>query len=414
MVSRSIPVNDLLLAGLSISKNMRYSLILFFMLLNVRTRAQAYEKIHFDAILVDTHNDFLSKAVEEHVVFDTNLKGITQSDLGRMFAGGVKLQVFSIFCDEHYGKGSAFAYASRELDSLDAIISRNRQKMQMVYSYREIKEAVNKHKLACMAGVEGGHMMEDNLDYLDSFYKRGVRYMTLTWNNSTSWATSAMDESQQTFKVTPEGLNDYGKQVINKMNRLGMMVDVSHIGDKTFRDVMAITSKPVIASHSSVYTLCPVFRNLKDDQIKAIAKNGGVIQVNFYSAFLDSSFSGKLDAFLLLHQQEHDSLAALKKPEYQIGDYFSKKYKNEFETMRPPLSMLIDHIDYIVKLVGVDYVGLGSDFDGIDSAPKDLNGVEDFPKITEALWKRGYNKREIKKILGGNFLRVFKANDNHR
>jgi len=393
---------------------MRYSLILFFMLLNVRTRAQAYEKIHFDAILVDTHNDFLSKAVEEHVVFDTNLKGITQSDLGRMFAGGVKLQVFSIFCDEHYGKGSAFAYASRELDSLDAIISRNRQKMQMVYSYREIKEAVNKHKLACMAGVEGGHMMEDNLDYLDSFYKRGVRYMTLTWNNSTSWATSAMDESQQTFKVTPEGLNDYGKQVINKMNRLGMMVDVSHIGDKTFRDVMAITSKPVIASHSSVYTLCPVFRNLKDDQIKAIAKNGGVIQVNFYSAFLDSSFSGKLDAFLLLHQQEHDSLAALKKPEYQIGDYFSKKYKNEFETMRPPLSLLIDHIDYIVKLVGVDYVGLGSDFDGIDSAPKDLNGVEDFPKITEALWKRGYNKREIKKILGGNFLRVFKANDNHR
>ncbi len=136
-----------------------------------------------------------------------------------------------------------------------------------------------------MSGVEGGHMIEDNLDYLDSFYRRGVRYMTLSWNNSTSWSTSAMDETQHTFIVTPYGLNDFGKEVVKRMNQLGMMVDVSHIGEKTFWDVMSTTTKPVIASHSSVYALCPVFRNLKDDQIKAIAKNGGVIQVNFYSGF---------------------------------------------------------------------------------------------------------------------------------
>jgi membrane dipeptidase len=390
---------------------MRYSLIFLFLLLNASSWAQSFEKIHFSAALADTHNDFLSKAVEDQLAFDSDLKGVSQSDLDRMFTGGVKLQVFSVFCDEQYGKGSAFAYANRELDSLQAIISRNPLKMKMVYSYKEIMQTLKAHKLACMAGVEGGHMIEDNLDYLDSFYRRGVRYMTLTWNNSTSWATSAADETAHTFKVTTYGLNGFGRKVIQKMNHLGMMVDVSHIGERTFLDVMALSTRPVIASHSSVYSLCPVFRNLKDDQIIAIAKNGGVIQLNFYSAFLDSTFSGKLEAFLILHKFEHDSLAALKIPEYKIGDYFSKKYKKEFENMRPPLSMLIDHIDYIVKLVGVDFVGLGSDFDGIDSSPKELDGVEDFPKITEALVKKGYSEKDIKKILGENFLRVFKANE---
>ena len=392
---------------------MRYSLIFFLLMLTGMGHAQSDSKIHVDAILVDTHNDFLSKAVEDHVVFDSDLKGITHSDLARMRQGGIKVQVFSIFCDEHYGRGSAFKLAIRELDSLYAIASRNPKTMQIVFSYPELMRAVKEHKLACISGVEGGHMMEDNLDYLDSFYKRGVRYMTLTWNNSTSWATSASDESRQTFKATPYGLNDFGIQIIKRMNQLGIMVDVSHIGEKTFNDVMATTTRPVIASHSSVYALCPVFRNLKDEQIKAIAKNGGVIQVNFYSGFLDSTYMDKLDRFIKLHQAEHDSLAALKKPEYLIGDYFSKKYKTDFEQMRAPLSLLFDHIDYIVKLVGVDYVGLGSDFDGIDSPPKGLDGVEDYPKITAELFRRGYSKKEIKKILGGNFLRVFKANDNH-
>jgi membrane dipeptidase len=256
-------------------------------------------------------------------------------------------------------------------------------------------------------------MIEDNLDYLDSFYRRGVRYMTLSWNNSTSWSASAMDESLHAFKVTPYGLTEFGKKVVKKMNQLGMMIDVSHVGEKTFWDVMATTDKPVLASHSSVYTLCPVFRNLNDSQIKAIAKNGGVIQVNFYSGFLDSNYLNNLNAFIKLHQAEHDSLAELKKTEHQIADDFSKKYKEEFARMRPPISLLFDHIDYIVKLVGVDFVGLGSDFDGIDSAPTGLDGVEDFPKITEGLLKRGYSEKDIRKILGENFLRVFKANNNN-
>lgn len=391
---------------------MRYFLIFLCLLMAGSSHAQSAKKIHFNAILVDTHNDFLSKAVENHVVFDSDLKGITQTDLKRIREGGVKVQVWSIFCDEHYGKGSAFKFANQELDSLFAIVGRNPKTMQIVYSYKELMQAVASHKLACMSGVEGGHMIEDNMDYIDSFYKRGVRYLTLTWNNSTSWSTSAMDESQHAFKVTTYGLNDFGKQVVRKMNRLGMMVDVSHIGEKTFWDVISVTTKPVIASHSSVYTLCPVFRNLKDDQIKAIAKNGGVIQVNFYSEFLDSTYIGKKDAFIKLHKNEFDSMAMAKNSGMTTGDYFSRKYKNEYEKMRPPFSLLLDHIDYIVKMVGVDYVGLGSDFDGIDSAPAGLDGVEDFPKIADGLVKRGYSESDIRKILGGNFLRVLKANEN--
>jgi membrane dipeptidase len=390
---------------------MRYLFVFLCLLVAGLSNAQSAKKIHYGAILVDTHNDFLSKAVEAHVVFDSDLRGITQTDLNRIREGGVKVQIWSIFCDDHYGKGSAFKFANQELDSLFAIVGRNPKKIQIVFSYKEIMRAVASHKLACLSGVEGGHMIEDNLDYIDSFYKRGVRYMTLSWNNSTSWSTSAMDESDHAFIVTSYGLNDFGKQVVRKMNLLGMMVDVSHIGEKTFRDVIATTTKPVIASHSSVYALCPVFRNLKDDQIKAIAKNGGVIQVNFYSEFLDSTYGGKKDAFIKRHKNEYDSMTMAKNSGMSASVYLSKKYKNEYENMRPPFSLLLDHIDYIVKLVGVDYVGLGSDFDGIDSAPIGLDGVEDFPKITEGLVKRGYGESDIKKILGENFLRVLKANE---
>jgi membrane dipeptidase len=387
---------------------MRY-LLIFLLLLCKISFAQSSDKINYGLLLVDTHNDFLSKAVEDHVMFDTDLKGITHSDLRRMQEGGVKVQFFSIFCDDHYGKGSAFKFANQELDTLFAIVGRNTETMQIVYSYKELGKAVRNHKIACLSGVEGGHMMEDNLGYLDSFYKRGVRYMTLTWNNSTSWATSALDESNQTFKVTSYGLKDFGKSVVKKMNQIGMMIDISHVGEKTFWDVISTTTKPVIASHSSVYAICPVYRNLKDDQIRAIAKNGGVIQVNFYSVFLDSTYSKKYDSFLNFHRQEYDSLVSIRVSDQSSKKFFAEKYKDEVNKMRPPLSLLLDHIDYIVKLVGINFVGLGSDFDGIDTAPLGLDGVEDYPKITDGLLQRGYSRKEVEKILGGNLLRVFKA-----
>ena len=373
-------------------------------------RAQSFQQIHDKAIVVDTHNDVLSTVTLEGMNIESDLSGKAHSDLARFKKGGVDVQIFSIFCDDRYGRGTAFRYANREIDSLYALAGRNPDKMTIVRDPKELMQAVKAHKLAAMMGVEGGHMIEDNLDYLDSLFSRGVRYMTLTWNNSTSWATSARDESTKAFNASPYGLTDFGRRVVRRMNELGMIVDISHVGEQTFWDVIKTTTKPVIASHSSVYALCPVFRNMKDDQIKAVAKNKGVVQINFYSGFLDSNYHDRVLAFTGRHKTELDSLAARKTPEYEINAFFSKKYPQEAEALRPPLSLLIDHIDYVVKLVGVDYVGLGSDFDGIESAPRGLDGVQDFPKITEALLKRGYSAKDITKILGGNFIRVFKAN----
>ena len=189
-----------------------------------------------------------------------------------------------------------------------------------------------------------------------------------------------------------------------------MMVDVSHVGQQTFWDAISTSSKPVIASHSCAYSLCPIFRNLKDEQIKAIGKNGGVIHINFYSGFVDSSFLSKARAFNNVHRDERDSLRNLKWSNYNIEEYLLPKYPEEASSLRPPLSLLIDHIDHIVMLVGADHVGLGSDFDGISSAPRELKDVTSMPLITEALMKRGYSKTEIRKILGENFIRVFTAN----
>jgi membrane dipeptidase len=371
---------------------------------------QSYKIIHENAVVADTHNDVLSTATMNGLDIGKNLYGKTQSDLARFKKGGVDIQMFSIFCDDRYGKGSAFHYANVEIDSLYAIAKRNPDKMEMVSTPQQLQHALLHHKLAAMMGVEGGHMIEDDLDNLDSLARRGVRYMTLTWNNSTSWATSAFDESRKEFSVSPYGLSDFGKKVVRRMNELGMMVDISHVGERTFWDAIQTTTKPVIASHSSVYAICPVPRNLKDDQIKAVAKNGGVIDINFFSGFIDSTYMRKRQVFFNRHKEEFDSLNALKKPDYEVSEYMSKKYPAELNEIRPPFSMVIDHIDYIVKLVGVDYVGLGSDFDGIDSAPLGLDGVQDFPKITQALLKKGYSKKDVEKILGGNFLRVFKAN----
>jgi membrane dipeptidase len=372
--------------------------------------AQPWLREHEKAVLVDTHNDVLSGVVLRGMNIETDLTGKTHSDLARFRKGGVDVQVFSIFCDDRYGKGTAFNRALEEIDSLYAIAARNPDKMQIVTDPRGLEKAVRQHKLAAMLGVEGGHMIEDDMDNLDSLFKRGVRYMTLTWNNSTYWATSARDESSHAWTVTPYGLTDKGKKIVQHMNELGMLADLSHVGEKTFWDAINTTTKPVLVSHSSVYALCPVFRNLKDDQIKAIGRNGGVIQVNFYSGFLDSNYAKRLEAFTERHKKELDSLTALNTPGYAINEYFSHAYPGEANALRPPLSLLIDHIDYIVKLIGVDHVGLGSDFDGIESAPQELDDVTCYPVITRELVKRGYGKKDIEKILGGNFIRVLKAN----
>jgi membrane dipeptidase len=365
-------------------------------------------RIHSDAVLVDTHNDFISKSLANGFVFDQDNQGKTHSDLARMKKGGVDIQIFSIFGDEKIG----YQHANTEIDTLYALIARNPDKMMLVKDPEDLFQAVKEKKLGAMIGVEGGHMIENDLSKLEKLYERGARYMTLTWNNSTSWASSAADESAGKIPQEQKGLNEFGVEVVRKMNALGMMVDLSHVGEQTFVDALSVTSKPVIASHSSVHKIAPVPRNLKDYQITAIGQNKGVICINFYSGFLDSNFNARNKQVLENHRSEIDSLKKTGMSMFSIEDLLFEKYPKEVEGLRPPLSLLIDHIDYIVKRIGIDHVGLGSDFDGITSAPAGLDAVTDFPKITKALKKRGYSKTDIKKILGENLIRVFTENSN--
>lgn len=365
-------------------------------------------KIHDKAIVIDTHNDFPTTAIEKNVSLDQSLKGKTHSDLQRLKEGGVDIQIFSIWCDGN--KQQPYAFANQEIDSVYAWANRHPDKMMIVYNSRDLAKAVKQKKLGAMMGVEGGHMIEDDLTKLDALYKRGVRYMTLTWNNSTSWASSAMDETTKK-DLAQKGLNDMGKQIVRRMNDLGMLVDLSHVGEQTFWDAINTSRKPILVSHSCAYTLCPIFRNLKDEQIKAVGKNGGVIHLNFFSGFVDSNFMKRNNEFAQRHQAERDSMLKTVSDPYFADTYLFEKYKEEVTSLRPPLSLLMDHLDYIVKLIGVDHVGLGSDFDGINSSPKELEDVTSFPLITEELVKRGYSKKDITKILGGNFIRLLKANE---
>ena len=387
---------------------MKLHLLIIGLVITGQVVAQSYQKIHTKAIVVDTHNDILMKAADEGISFDRDLTGITHTDLLRMKKGGLDVQIFSVYCDGDVK--NAFGYANREMDSLDAIAERNPDKIVKVSGYRQLIKVVKQHKIAAMFGVEGGHMIEDDLSKLDALYNRGARYLTLTHNIAPSWATSAADETSG--KLLPhKGLTDFGKQVVTHMNELGMMIDVSHAGDQTFWDVIQLTTKPVIASHSSVYTLVHSRRNLKDDQIKAIAKNGGVIQINFNPGFIDSTFDEKEKIFLTKHKAEIDSLNKTGMHEFYAGNSLYLKYAAEVQSIRPALANVIDHIEYIIKLVGADYVGLGSDFDGITLTPLQLNDVTAYPEITKALAAKGYSKKEITKILGGNLLRVLKANE---
>jgi membrane dipeptidase len=391
---------------------MKTKLLFISLITTLQLSAQSYQKIHNNAIFVDTHNDFLTQTMEKGFVFDTDLKGITHSDLNRMKEGSVDVQFFSVWSDGD--QLNPYAFANRQLDSLDAVIRRNSSKIVKVANTKKLLKTVMQHKIAALVGLEGGHQIENDLDKMEALYNRGVRYITLTWNNSTPWATSASDETNPEGSKNSEGkkgLTVFGKKVIQKMNALGIMVDISHVGEQTFYDVIATTTKPVIASHSSVYTLCPHKRNLKDDQIKAVAKNGGVIQINFNSGFIDPSVEPREFAFIEKHKAEIDSLINTGMLSYHAEESMYKKYIAESYELRAPFDWVIQHIEYVINLVGVDYVGIGSDFDGIYQPPKQLDDVTDYSKITKTFVEKGYNEKDIDKILGGNLLRVLKANE---
>ena len=374
----------------------------------LQVSAQKYQRIHRKAVMVDTHNDLLTAVIEKKLQLDSDLKGKTHSDLNRFLQAGVDLQLFSVWCDGE--KQNPFAWANREMDTLLAVAQRNPDKLIITDNLASMDSAWKQGKMVGLFGVEGGHMIENDLTKLDQLYAKGARYMTLTWNNSTSWASSAWDETIQPEKLTQKGLTAFGKQVVQRMNQLGMLVDLSHVGVQTFWDAINTTTKPVLVSHSNCHAICPVPRNLTDEQIKAIGKNGGVIHLNFYSGFVDSSFKQKETAFLQAHARELDSLKQTGMQQEYAMSILTNKYADEVYNIRPSLDQLLNHLDHIVRLIGVDHVGMGSDFDGITSAPKELNDVTDYPLITKALLERGYSKKDIEKILGKNFLRILKAN----
>jgi len=381
-----------------------YILLLLIILNSICAFAQKSTKIHQEAIVVDTHGDILFNQIKSGIDVGKH-QSAGNFDLVRAKQGGLDVQFFSIWCDETGG----YALANREIDSLYSLIKRYPKKIQLVTTAVDLEQAVKDQKMAAMIGVEGGHMIENRLDYIDSLAKRGMAYLTLTWNNSTPWSSSAADETSGKVKPENAGLNNFGKQVVKRLNKLGVMVDLSHVGEKTFYDAIAASSKPVIVSHSCAYSLNPVARNLKDEQIKTVGKNGGVVCINFYSGFLDSTFNRKQKAFLYRHKKELQLLSS-KYGRSQAIDTLISNHQADADATRPPIGLVIKHINYMVKLIGINHVGLGADFDGAESFPLGINSVADYPKITAELIKSGYSTEDINKILGGNVIRLIKEN----
>ncbi len=382
-------------------KNILLIYIIFLISCESNTR-----KIHESAFVADTHNDVLLRSLSGRDIL-TDLPE-SHSDLPKFKKGGVDLQVFSIYVDPTEFKGQYYEQANVMIDQLEYLCSRVPDQWAIPFNYQDIIYYDQKNILSCMIGVEGGHMIENDLEKLEALYKRGMRYLGVTWNNSNEWATSAKDETKNKDSLDFIGLTEFGKDVIRRCNKLGIMIDISHAGEQTVLDILSITTKPIIASHSSVYSICPQFRNLKDEQLLAIKDNGGVIFVNFYPGFIDSTFFKKEQDLKVLHSSLIDSVDDLYGKNSTIGYYKkSELLRPYYDKIVPTLNDVIDHIDYIKDFIGINHVGIGADWDGVEALPKGIEHIGKMPIITEKLIERGYSLRDVKKILGENFKRVF-------
>ena len=374
------------------------------------TKDEGHLKFHHSSFVADLHDDTPLQIVNGLDLGKRNSVG--QIDIPRMEEGGMDLIFFVIWMDSvnYIDNNNAYKKANEIIDAVEAVEQKYPSKIRLIRTVDEALSTVDEGMIAGTFGMEGGYAIEDDLSKLEHFYSRGVRYFAPTWNHNTSWATSAKFETTDKSDY-PLGLSDFGREVIKKCNDLGIMIDVSHSGEQTVMDILEMTEDPIIASHSSSWSLTPHFRNLKDLQLKAIAAGGGVVFVNFNSGFVDSTYRDRYNALIETHKREIDSLKLELEFEGRIGDLKDEihiLFKSELDKIRPPFEALIDHFDYIAKLIGVEHVGLGSDFDGVRSMPKEMDDVTDLPKITKALLERGYSEEDLKKILGENLLRVFK------
>jgi len=366
-------------------------------------------EIHRRAIAIDMHADTAQRLVDEHVDLEKLLPD-GHFDAVRAREGGLDAQFFSIWVEpELFGGGGprAVKRADDQIAAVRALAEKHPETWGLATSAADVRRVVGDGKIAALLGLEGGYAIDERLENVERYYKLGVRYMSPAWSVSTSWAGSSGDEVGRT-----RGLNEFGKSVVREMNRLGMMVDVSHVSDKTFWDIVNTSTKPVIATHSACRAIADVPRNLTDDMIRALAKSGGVVNVIFYPEHLEPGWSEKkkqVDVQIASMVQQASNA--------EKGDAAHKKLardrvrQEEYARRLPPVTVarIVDHIEHIVKLVGVDHVGIGSDFDGVQATPKDLATVADLPNLTRELLRRGHSEADIDKILGGNMLRVMEG-----
>jgi membrane dipeptidase len=352
------------------------------------------------AVTVDTHADTPTEFLEHP--FDLGaLNSRGHFDYPRMKAGGLDAEFFAAYVPAKYANKGAAAYCMKIMETIHEMAENYPSWVRFATSTAGIRSAVAENRRAILIGIEGGHAIEDSLDLLRAFYRFGARYMTLTHTNTNNWADSSTDEARH------NGLSPFGKQVVLEMNRLGMLVDVSHVSDKTFYDAIAVSKAPVIASHSSARALAHTPRNMTDDMLRALAKNGGVAMVNFYPVFLSDEVANASKA---RDEKLKPEIAALKAKDPAEGAEYEdgvRKLMAANPLPRVSWTVIVDHIDHMVNVAGVDHVGIGSDFDGIPSVPEGMEDVSKLPAIPAELKRRGYSDADVKKIMGENFMRVF-------
>jgi membrane dipeptidase len=339
---------------------------------------------------VDDGVDLTVRSAEGHV------------DLPKLRDGGVDAQMFALWADPDEWKGKFPARIDAMIDAYDAMIAKSAGGFVRGATAADAERAAREGKVAAFLGLEGGYAFGGDPAALQGLYDRGVRYVTLTWWNNTSFADGSGDKPKW------HGLNDRGRRLVREMNRLGMIVDVSHASEETFYDVLETTTAPVIASHSDTRALADHHRNLSDDQLRALAKNGGVIGVNFVAGFLDAAWGKRADElrealkpqYAILDKACGKSPGCARKAHWRLFDQEAKKLPFV------PLDKLVDHIEHAVRVAGLDHVGIGSDFDGFAVGPTGISSAADLPRLTEALLARGFSDDDVAKILGGNFLRV--------
>jgi membrane dipeptidase len=370
------------------------------------TADQRAARIHEEAIVFDAHCDALMKVVDDGV--DLGVRSDQgHVDFVRMAEGGLDVEVFAVWVPPDFWPDRAKQRALTMIDALHDALKRHPDKAALARTAADARRIVGQGKVVAFLGIEGGHAIENDKSALAMFFEKGVRYMTLTWWNNTGWADGSGDKPKH------HGLTDLGREIVRKMNQLGMVVDVSHASEETFWDVLETTSKPVIASHSNARALHDHHRNLTDDQLRALAKNGGVIGISFVAGFLDPEFDKASDKLRKKLKPELDAIRKKHKKDPRRGRkerwaYWAEQARKELEPV--PLDRFLNHIDHVVKVAGIDHVGLGSDFDGFTIGPAGIEDCTSEPLVTAKLLERGYSEKDVRKILGENFLRVFEAN----